>query len=59
MTGMNSRTLENDATDKQVLNNRLPDVERDFGITDEEDRLDQELMPDTTNQQDIAKQNHI
>lgn len=37
-----------DGEDDQILNNRPPGLENDFGIPDEEDMLDKELMPDKT-----------
>jgi len=37
-----------DGEDDLVMNNRPPELGRDFGIDDEEDRLDRELMPDRT-----------
>jgi len=35
-----------DGEDDQILNNRPPDLDNDFGIVTEEDKLDRELMPD-------------
>ncbi|HZG88209.1 hypothetical protein [Paenibacillus sp.] len=35
-----------DGEDDQIMNNRPPDLRNDYGIPDEEDRLDRELMPD-------------
>ena len=37
-----------DGEDDQVLNNRPRDLRNDYGIQDEEDSLDRELMPDAS-----------
>jgi hypothetical protein len=37
-----------DGEDDQILNNRPPELEEDFGIVSAEDKLDKELMPDAT-----------
>lgn len=37
-----------DGADNQIMNNRPPNLTEDFGITDEEDKIDQEMMPKET-----------
>ena len=43
--------------DNQILNNRPPELTEDFGITDEEQKLDQILMPDDTDLKKKTKKN--
>ncbi|WP_166243911.1 hypothetical protein [Paenibacillus turpanensis] len=35
----------------EVLNNRPPNLKEDFGITDAEDKMDRELMPNKASDQ--------
>lgn len=37
-----------DGEDYLIMNNRPPNLTEDFGITDEEDKIDQEMMPNET-----------